>query len=158
MRQSLDGRHIPKHLLDDTPNPPMLKITFSQHVDLNVKFQSHRSRQALLFLVPPEPSCKDGGSFTGPLCTACACGTACSTNALPLSLMHRDYTNPYLPVAPFATDPGMLGLGIQAPISANPQEGNVLLAQVCWKVRIGFLEPRCVHVPESLLMLAVPAC
>jgi hypothetical protein len=43
---------------------------------------------------------------------------------------HRDYTNPYLPVAPFATDPGMLGLGIQAPINANPQEGNVLLAQV----------------------------
>ena len=42
----------------------------------------------------------------------------------------RDYTNPYLPVAPFATDPGMLGLGIQAPINANPQEGNVLLAQV----------------------------
>lgn len=48
VRQSLDGRHIPKHLLDDTPNPPMLKITFSQHVDLNVKFQSHRSRQAQL--------------------------------------------------------------------------------------------------------------
>jgi hypothetical protein len=48
VRQSLDGRHIPKHLLDDTPNPPMLKITFSQHVDLNVKFQSHRSRQSRL--------------------------------------------------------------------------------------------------------------
>lgn len=46
-------------------------------------------------------------------------------------MARRDYTNPYLPVAPFATDPGMLGLGIQAPINANPQEGNVLLAQVC---------------------------
>ena len=52
------------------------------------------------------------------------------------SLTHRDYTNPYLPVAPFATDPGMLGLGIQAPINANPQEGNVLLAQVCQNLRM----------------------
>ena len=58
------------------------------------------------------------------------CNTAASTTGA-FSLARRDYTNPYLPVAPFATDPGMLGLGIQAPINANPQEGNVLLAQVC---------------------------
>ena len=44
VRLSLDGRHIPKHLLNDTPNPPSLKIAYSQHTDLNVKFQSHRSR------------------------------------------------------------------------------------------------------------------
>ena len=44
VRQALDGRHIPRHVLNDTPNPPMLKLSFSQHTDLNVKFQSHRSR------------------------------------------------------------------------------------------------------------------
>ncbi len=44
VRQALDGRHIPKHVLNDHPNPPMLKLSFSQHTDLNVKFQSHRSR------------------------------------------------------------------------------------------------------------------
>ncbi|BDA43810.1 probable polypyrimidine tract-binding protein 2 [Coccomyxa sp. Obi] len=84
VRVALDGRHIPKHLLNDTPNPPSLKITYSQHTDLNVKFQSHRS---------------------------------------------RDYTNPYLPVAPAGGDPN-LALGIQAPVSGNPLEGNVLLCQI----------------------------
>lgn len=44
VRRELDGRHIPRHLLNDTLNPPMFKISFSQHSDLNVKFQSHRSR------------------------------------------------------------------------------------------------------------------
>ncbi|EIE19256.1 RNA-binding domain-containing protein [Coccomyxa subellipsoidea C-169] len=84
VRLALDGRHIPKHLLNDTPNPPSLKITYSQHTDLNVKFQSHRS---------------------------------------------RDYTNLYLPAAPAGGDPN-LALGIQAPISGNPLEGNVLLCQI----------------------------
>ena len=44
----------------------------------------------------------------------------------------RDYTNPYLPVAPAHADPNMLALGIQAPLatSGNPMEGNVLLCQV----------------------------
>lgn len=46
VKQQLDGRHIPKHLVDNHPNPPMLKIAFSQHSDLNIKFQSHRSRCA----------------------------------------------------------------------------------------------------------------
>lgn len=46
VRQQLDGRHIPKHLVDNHPNPPMMKIAFSQHTDLNIKFQSHRSRRA----------------------------------------------------------------------------------------------------------------
>jgi len=44
VRTSLDGRHIPKHLLGNTPYPPLLKITYSQHTDLNVRVQSHRSR------------------------------------------------------------------------------------------------------------------
>ena len=44
VRTALDGRHIPKHLLGNTPYPPLLKITYSQHTDLNVRLQSHRSR------------------------------------------------------------------------------------------------------------------
>lgn len=87
VRAALDGRHIPKNLLNDTPHPPQLKISFSQHTDLNVKFQSHRS---------------------------------------------RDYVNPYLPTAPYAADPAMLGLPIQSQMGpgGNPQEGNVLLASI----------------------------
>lgn len=52
VRSSLDGRHIPKHLLGNTPYPPLLKITFSQHTDLNVRVQSHRSRWPFLTSPP----------------------------------------------------------------------------------------------------------
>ena len=55
-------------------------------------------------------------------------------SSLELTLFYacRDYTNPYLPVAPAHADPNMLALGIQAPLSTsgNPMEGNVLLCQV----------------------------
>ena len=59
--------------------------------------------------------------------------------------------NPYLPVAPFATDPGMLGMGIQAPINATPQEGNVLLASVRPHSRIGLDEGTVPSVCCTLL-------
>ncbi|KAK9828852.1 hypothetical protein WJX72_002413 [[Myrmecia] bisecta] len=88
VRQALDGRHIPKHLLNETPSPPMLKISFSQHADLNVKFQSHRS---------------------------------------------RDYTNPYLPVAPQMGDPNLANLatlGTQIATGGTAGDGNVLLASI----------------------------
>ncbi|KAK9861720.1 hypothetical protein WJX84_002519 [Apatococcus fuscideae] len=87
VRHHLDGRHIPRQLLNDTPNPPMLKISFSQHTDLNVKFQSHRS---------------------------------------------RDYTNPYLPVAPSAGDPNLATMGMSGGSGGggNPSDGNVLLCSI----------------------------
>lgn len=44
VREQLDGRHVPRHLLGEHVPPPLLRISFSQHNDLNVKFQSHRSR------------------------------------------------------------------------------------------------------------------
>lgn len=44
------------------------------------------------------------------------------------TLVNRDYTNPYLPVAPTGQDPG---LAIQAPTVGAPGEGNVLLCAVC---------------------------
>ena len=57
VRAALDGRHIPRHLLGDAPNPPSLKIAYSQHTDLNVKFQSHRSRYAPAPALPSPGPC-----------------------------------------------------------------------------------------------------
>jgi hypothetical protein len=47
-RSALDGRSIPRYLLPDHAGTCHLRITFSAHNDLNVKFQSHRSRYVLL--------------------------------------------------------------------------------------------------------------
>jgi len=46
VRAALDGRLVPAHLIGNAPNPPTLKVNFSQHSELNVRFQSHRSRRA----------------------------------------------------------------------------------------------------------------
>ncbi|URE15952.1 hypothetical protein MUK42_13100 [Musa troglodytarum] len=78
-KNALDGRSIPRYLLQEHVGPCMLKINFSAHTDLNVKFQSHRS---------------------------------------------RDYTNPYLPVAPSAID-----IAGQDGTKQEP-ESNVLLASI----------------------------
>ncbi|RWW61110.1 hypothetical protein BHE74_00031844 [Ensete ventricosum] len=78
-KNALDGRSIPRYLLQEHVGPCTLKINFSAHTDLNVKFQSHRS---------------------------------------------RDYTNPYLPVAPSAID-----IAGQDGTKQEP-ESNVLLASI----------------------------
>ncbi|XP_066331326.1 polypyrimidine tract-binding protein homolog 1-like isoform X1 [Miscanthus floridulus] len=43
-KNSLDGRSIPKYLLPEHISACHMRITFSAHKDLNIKFQSHRSR------------------------------------------------------------------------------------------------------------------
>lgn len=43
-RESLDGRSIPRYLLPDHVGSCHLRISYSAHTDLNIKFQSHRSR------------------------------------------------------------------------------------------------------------------
>ncbi|GAB2221935.1 hypothetical protein Drorol1_Dr00013131 [Drosera rotundifolia] len=43
-KNQLDGRNIPSYLIPDLVGPCSLKITYSAHTDLSVKFQSHRSR------------------------------------------------------------------------------------------------------------------
>jgi polypyrimidine tract-binding protein 2 len=43
-RDSLDGRSIPRYLLPDHVGSCHLRISYSAHTDLNIKFQSHRSR------------------------------------------------------------------------------------------------------------------
>lgn len=83
-KNALDGRSIPRYLLPEHVGLCSLRITFSAHNDLNVKFQSHRS---------------------------------------------RDYTNPYLPVAPSAIDgAGQFGIGPDG--KRREPESNVLLASI----------------------------
>ena len=43
-KDQLDGRTIPRSILPDSRTPCQLRIAFSAHQDLNVKFQSHRGR------------------------------------------------------------------------------------------------------------------
>ncbi|TYI14261.1 hypothetical protein ES332_A08G110400v1 [Gossypium tomentosum] len=83
-KTALDGRIIPRYLLSENISPCTLRITYSAHPDLSVKFQSHRS---------------------------------------------RDYTNPYLPVAPSAIDgSGQFSLGLDG--KKLEPESNVLLASI----------------------------
>jgi hypothetical protein len=73
-----------RYLLPDHVGTCHLRISFSAHNDLNVKFQSHRS---------------------------------------------RDYTNPYLPVAPSAIDgSGQFGIGPDG--KRREPESNVLLVSI----------------------------
>ncbi|XP_031257088.1 polypyrimidine tract-binding protein homolog 2 isoform X3 [Pistacia vera] len=83
-KNALDGRSIPRYLLPENMGQCTLRITYSAHTDLSVKFQSHRS---------------------------------------------RDYTNPYLPVAPSAIDAsGQFSVGIDG--KKLEPESNVLLASI----------------------------
>ncbi|KAF5731233.1 putative polypyrimidine tract binding protein [Tripterygium wilfordii] len=79
-KNALDGRSIPRYLLPEHLGPCSLRITYSAHTDLSVKFQSHRS---------------------------------------------RDYTNPYLPIAPSAIE---FSVGIDG--KKLEPESNVLLASI----------------------------
>ncbi|KAL9684116.1 hypothetical protein QQ045_021550 [Rhodiola kirilowii] len=63
-KNSLDGRSIPRYLLPENVGPCSLKITYSAHTDLSVKFQSHRSRDYTNPYLPVAPSAIDGsGQF-----------------------------------------------------------------------------------------------
>lgn len=80
-KAALDGRCIPSYLLPELDGSCTLRINYSAHSVLNVKFQSHRS---------------------------------------------RDYTNPYLPLAPSAIE----GSGVAQDGKKEEAESNVLLASV----------------------------
>ncbi|KAH0668339.1 hypothetical protein KY290_030067 [Solanum tuberosum] len=57
-KDALDGRSIPRYLIPEL-GPCSLKITYSAHTDLSVKFQSHRSRDYTNPLLPVAPSAID---------------------------------------------------------------------------------------------------
>ncbi|XP_023550948.1 polypyrimidine tract-binding protein homolog 2 isoform X1 [Cucurbita pepo subsp. pepo] len=59
-KNALDGRSIPRYLLPDHVGPCSLRITYSAHTDLTVKFQSHRSRDYTNPYLPVAPSAIDG--------------------------------------------------------------------------------------------------
>lgn len=64
-KDALDGRSIPRYLLQEHIGPCSLKINFSAHTDLNVKFQSHRSRDYTNPYLPVAPSAIDGSGQIG---------------------------------------------------------------------------------------------
>ncbi|KAK2390637.1 hypothetical protein P8452_27885 [Trifolium repens] len=60
-KDALDGRSIPRYLLPENVGPCTLKITYSGHSDLTVKFQSHRSRDYTNPYLPVSQSAIEGG-------------------------------------------------------------------------------------------------
>uniref|UniRef100_A0ACD5ZYR1 Uncharacterized protein n=1 Tax=Avena sativa TaxID=4498 RepID=A0ACD5ZYR1_AVESA len=59
-KNSLDGRSIPRYLLPEHVSICHLRITFSAHKDLNIKFQSHRSRDYTNPYLPVNPTAIEG--------------------------------------------------------------------------------------------------
>ncbi|XP_023728648.1 polypyrimidine tract-binding protein homolog 2 isoform X1 [Lactuca sativa] len=63
-KDALDGRSIPRYLIPEL-GPCSLKITYSAHTDLSVKFQSHRSRDYTNPMLPVASSAIDAtGQFS----------------------------------------------------------------------------------------------
>ncbi|XP_065868460.1 polypyrimidine tract-binding protein homolog 2 isoform X2 [Euphorbia lathyris] len=62
-KNALDGRNIPSYLLAEHIGTCTLRITYSAHTDLSVKFQSHRSRDYTNPNLPVAPSAIDGGGL-----------------------------------------------------------------------------------------------
>ncbi|KAJ4764706.1 Polypyrimidine tract-binding protein [Rhynchospora pubera] len=67
-RDALDGRSIPRYLLPEHVNTCYLRISYSAHTDLNIKFQSHRSRDYTNPYLPVNPTAIEGTAqqVTGP--------------------------------------------------------------------------------------------
>ncbi|KAE9608893.1 putative RNA recognition motif domain-containing protein [Lupinus albus] len=59
-KDALDGRNIPRYLLPEHVGPCSLRITYSGHSDLSVKFQSHRSRDYTNPYLPVAQSAMEG--------------------------------------------------------------------------------------------------
>lgn len=59
-RNALDGRSIPRYLLPEHVTSCHLRISYSAHTDLNIKFQSHRSRDYTNPFLPVNPSAIEG--------------------------------------------------------------------------------------------------
>ncbi|KAK3233288.1 hypothetical protein CYMTET_56405 [Cymbomonas tetramitiformis] len=61
-RSALDGRSIPAYLLPEGAGTCVLRISYSAHTDLNVKFQSYRSRDYKNPDLPIAPSATADGA------------------------------------------------------------------------------------------------
>ncbi|MED6144959.1 hypothetical protein PIB30_020431 [Stylosanthes scabra] len=67
-RNALDGRSIPRYLLPEHVGSCHLRISYSAHRDLNIKFQSNRSRDYTNPMLPVNHTAIDGAlqSVVGP--------------------------------------------------------------------------------------------
>ncbi|XP_045794236.1 polypyrimidine tract-binding protein homolog 1-like isoform X1 [Trifolium pratense] len=61
-RDALDGRSIPRYLLPDHVGSCNLRISYSAHKDLNIKFQSNRSRDYTNPMLPVNHSAIEGAA------------------------------------------------------------------------------------------------
>nr|APO15858.1 polypyrimidine tract-binding protein 1 [Sesuvium portulacastrum] len=59
-KNALDGRSIPRYLLLEHVTSCHLRISYSAHTDLNIKFQSHRSRDYTNPYLPVNPTAFEG--------------------------------------------------------------------------------------------------
>lgn len=59
-KNALDGRSIPRYLLPEHVSSCHLRISYSAHTDLNIKFQSHRSRDYTNPYLPVNPTAFEG--------------------------------------------------------------------------------------------------
>ncbi|WOL17135.1 hypothetical protein Cni_G25924 [Canna indica] len=59
-KNALDGRSIPRYLLPEHIESCHLRITYSAHTDLSIKFQSHRSRDYTNPYLPVNPTAIEG--------------------------------------------------------------------------------------------------
>ncbi|PPS01268.1 hypothetical protein GOBAR_AA19394 [Gossypium barbadense] len=117
-RNALDGRSIPRYLLPDHVTSCHLRISYSAHTDLNIKFQSHRSR----VLVKP------GSQHTDVLPWALS-NFLNLLNMFPCICKSQDYTNPYLPVNPTAME-GLMQPVVGPDGKKQEPQSNVLLASI----------------------------
>ncbi|CAI5976004.1 unnamed protein product [Closterium sp. NIES-65] len=89
-KTSLDGRSIPSYLLPEHVQACSLRISFSAHTDLNVKFQSHRSRDYTNPYLPVSSSATDAGVQLTPGPVAAVKGEA-GSNVLLASIENMQY-------------------------------------------------------------------
>ncbi|KAI7734646.1 hypothetical protein M8C21_026334, partial [Ambrosia artemisiifolia] len=99
-KDALDGRSIPRYLIPELA-PCSLKITYSAHTDLSVKFQSHRSRDYTNPMLPVASSAIDASGQTFRrlwLLRKLWKDTAFTMEAFVNNDRSRDYTMPAAPI------------------------------------------------------------
>ncbi|KAF8408121.1 hypothetical protein HHK36_007264 [Tetracentron sinense] len=154
-KNALDWGCIPRYLLPEHVGSCHLRFSFSAHTDLNIKFQSHRSRLISFNTNMVGSSSPNKQSYkritsrlSPPLSLETSVGpsniemattttpdifpsSSTSLARLPLSTtpLSRDYTNPYLPVNPSAIE-GTMQPALGPDGKKKEPEANVLLASI----------------------------
>ncbi|XP_073148605.1 polypyrimidine tract-binding protein homolog 2-like isoform X2 [Henckelia pumila] len=118
-KDSLDGRSIPRYLIPEL-GPCSLRITYSAHTDLSVKFQSHRSRDYTNPLLPIAPSAIDAsgqsigidGKKLEPESNVLLASIENMQYAVTLDVMHQVFSafGPVLKIAMFDKNGGLQAL------------------------------------------------